>query len=94
MADDHSATATASGNDMPEHEATFAGFVTMTEIAVVALICIILELVLWGLEGHGFVALVGFVLTLGAMVFGSLSGLNWRAVVPVLVLMGLACIVL
>jgi len=46
------------------------------------------------LEGQGFVAFIGFVLTAGAAAFGWMTGLAWRAVAPVLVLMGLACIVL
>jgi hypothetical protein len=93
LADDHSVATAEDGMDMAEHEATYAGFVTLTEICVVSLICIVLELVLWGLKGDGFIALVGFILTILAAVFGALTGLNWRAVAPVLVLLGLACIV-
>ena len=94
MADDHSLAAVDGGMDMPAHEATYAGFVALTETSVVTLLCIVLELVLWGLEGHGAVALIGFILTIGAAAFGGMSGLGWRAVVPVFVLLGLACIVL
>jgi hypothetical protein len=54
----------------------------------------VLCLVLWGLEGHGFVALIGFVLATLAVAFGAMSGLGWRAVAPIFVLLGLACIVL
>ncbi|MGO9769937.1 MAG: aa3-type cytochrome c oxidase subunit IV [Roseiarcus sp.] len=94
MADDHS-VATADGDmDMAEHEATFSAFVALTETTIVTLICIVLELVLWGLEGQGAVALIGFVLTIGAAMFGGLTGSGWRAVAPVAVLLGLACIVL
>ena len=94
MADDHTLAAVDGGMDMPAHEATYAGFLALTETTVVALICIVLELVLWGLEGHGFIALVGFIRTVGASAFGGMTGLTWRAVLPVLVLLGLACIVL
>lgn len=94
MADDHSVATADSGADLAEHEATYASFVAMTETGVATLICIVLELVLWGLEGHGGVALIGFVLTIGAAVYGGLTGSNWRAVAPVVVLLGLACIVL
>ena len=51
-------------------------------------------LVLWGLEGHGFVALVGLVLALVAATVGGLTGYGWRVLAPVFVLLGLACIVL
>ncbi|WP_158817027.1 aa3-type cytochrome c oxidase subunit IV [Methylocapsa sp. S129] len=94
MADDHSAATADNGMDMPAHEATYAAFIALTETSVVTLICIVLELVLWGLKGQGAIALIGFVLTIGAATFGSMSGLTWRAVLPVLVLLGLACIVL
>jgi hypothetical protein len=94
MADDHTLAAVDGGMDMPAHEATYAAFVGLTETCVVALICIVLELVLWGLQGHGGIALIGFVLTIGAATFGSMSGLTWRAVLPVFLLLGLACIVL
>jgi len=53
-----------------------------------------LTLVLWGLEGQGFVALVGAILTFAAAAVGGLTGLGWRVVAPVFVLLGLACIVL
>jgi Bacterial aa3 type cytochrome c oxidase subunit IV len=94
MADDHSLAAVDGGMDMPAHEATSAGFVALTETCVVALISIMLELVLWGLKGHGGIALIGFVLTIAAAGFGAVTGLTWRAGVPVLALLGLACIVL
>jgi hypothetical protein len=96
MADDHGGAATgdAIAMDMPAHEATYDGFIAITEISVVVLLCILLELVLWGLKGQGLIALIGFVLMSAAAAFGGLSGLNWRAVLPIFVLLGLACIVL
>jgi hypothetical protein len=94
MADDHGAMSAADGMDMPAHESTYSGFVALTETTVVALLCILLELVLWGLKGQGLIALLGFVLTAAAAAFGGLSGLTWRAVLPVFLLLGLACIVL
>ena len=94
MADDHTLAAVDGGMDMPAHEATYASFVALTETMIVALICIVLELVLWGLKGQGFIAGVGFALTLVAGGFGGMTGLTWRAVLPVFILMGLACIVL
>lgn len=94
MADDHTLAAVDGGMDMPAHEATYAAFVGLTETSVVTLICVLLALVLWGLEGHGFIAAAGFILTICAAAFGSMTGLTWRAVLPVFVLLGLACIVL
>ena len=94
MAGDHAAATAGDGMDMPEHEATYASFVAITETSIAALLCIVLELVLWGLKGQGLIALMGFVLTCGAAAFGGISGLNWRAVLPIFVLLGLACIVL
>ena len=94
MADDHSVATASDVMDMPAHEEMYADFLALTEISVVSLLCIILLLVLWGLKGDGGVALIGFLLTLAAAAFGGLSGLTWRAVLPVFVLLGLACIVL
>ena len=93
MASDHGAATSSDDMDMPAHEETYSAFVALTETTLVALLCIILELVLWGLKGQGFVALVGFVLTAAAATFGGVSGLTWRAVLPVFLLLGLACIV-
>lgn len=94
MTDDHGAATADDPMDMAAHESTFAGFVALTETVVAVLACVLLMLVLWGLEGHGFVALVGFVLTLVAAAVGGLTGMGWRVVAPVFVLLGLACIVL
>jgi hypothetical protein len=94
MADDHSVATADDEMDMPAHEETYADFLALTEISVVSLLCILLLLVLWGLKGDGGVALIGFFLTSGAAIIGGVSGLTWRAVLPVFILLGLACIVL
>jgi len=94
MADDHS-VATADGDlDLAAHVSTYGTFVALTTTIIATLICVLLALVLWGLEGHGGVALIGFVLALAAAAYGGLTGANWRAVAPIVVLLGLACIVL
>ncbi len=80
--------------DMAERESTFAAFVALTETVVAVLLSVLLALVLWGLEGHGFVALGGLILTFLAAAIGALTGLGWRLVAPVFLLLGLACIVL
>ena len=93
MASEHGALGASEGMDMPAHESTYSAFVALTETSIVALLCVLLELVLWGLKGQGLLALIGFVLTCAAAAFGGVSGLTWKAVVPVFLLLGLACII-
>ena len=94
MTNNHGATTANDPMDMAAHEATYAGFVSLTEIVVAHLLCIILLLILWTLEGHGFIALIGLILTMLSAAVGGLTGAGWRTVAPVFVLLGLACIVL
>ena len=94
MADDHSIATAGDDMDLPAHEETYADFLTILEITVVSLLCILLQLVLAGLKGQVAVAIIGFFLTAGAAWFGFATGLTWRAVLPVFLLLGLACIVL
>jgi hypothetical protein len=82
------------GVDLAAHEATYAGFVGLTELTLVHLLNIILLLVLWTLEGHPFVALLGFILNIIATALAGVTGLGWRLPAGVFVLLGLACIVL
>jgi hypothetical protein len=82
------------GVDLPAHEETYAGFVGLTENITVHILNIILLLVLWGLEGHPFVALLGFILNLVASALGGMTGLGWRLPAVLFVLLGLAAIVL
>jgi hypothetical protein len=91
--DDHGAATAGDSMDLRAHESTYSSFIALTETTIVALLCIMLDLVLWGLKGQGVLALIGFVLTCAAAAFGGVSGLTWRAVLPVFLLMGLACIV-
>jgi hypothetical protein len=90
---DHAVAADDSG-DLAAHESTYAAFVALTEVAVALLLCIILCLVLWGLEGHGFVALVGMIVSCVAAVVGAVAGYGWRALTPIILFLGLASIVL
>jgi uncharacterized membrane protein len=94
MSNDHGAATADDPMDMAEHESTYAAFIALTETTVAVLLCTLLMLVLWGLEGYGFIALVGLIVTLLAATVGALTGLGWRVVAPVFVLLGLACIVL
>jgi hypothetical protein len=93
MTDHHGATIDDSA-DIAEHEATYAGFIQATEIGIVYVLSIVLLLVLWGLQGHGFVALIGLILATGAAAVGAVLNLGWRAGLPVFLLLGLAAIVL
>ena len=90
---DHAVAADQSG-DLAAHESTYAAFVALTEVAVALLLCIVLCLVLWGLEGHGFVALVGMIVASIAAAVGAVAGYGWRALTPIILLLGLASIVL
>ncbi len=94
MADDHGAMTADSGMDMEAHESTYAAFVSLAENLTLTILGIILLLVLWGLKGHGFIALIGLIATLAAATLGGLTGLGWKAVAPVFLLLALACIVL
>ncbi len=92
---DHAGVAKADlGVDIAAHEETYSEFVALTEVAIPVLLNIILLLVLWGLKGHGFVALIGFILNILAAALAGVTGLGWRLPVGVFVLLGLACIVL
>ena len=80
------------GIDLPAHEASYAGFVTMSENVAVVVVNILLLLVLWGLKGHPYLALVGFFLNLGASAAGIATGTGWRIPAAVFVLLGALCI--
>jgi Na+(H+)/acetate symporter ActP len=94
MATNHDATTADDDDDFAAHEATYVAFLSLTEVVIAHLICVVLCLVLWGLEGHGFVAFVGIILASAASLLGGMTGLTWRAVAPIAVLLGLAAIVL
>ena len=64
------------GLDLPAHEETYAGFVHLTENITLHILNIILLLVLWGLEGHPFVALIGFILNIAATALAELQKLE------------------
>jgi hypothetical protein len=92
---DHASVAKADlGIDLAAHEETYAGFVGLTENLTVHVLNIVLLLVLWGLQGHGVVALIGFILNIAASALGALTGLGWRLPAALFVLLGLAAIVL
>ncbi len=82
------------GIDLAAHEETYAGFVGLTENLTVHILNIVLLLVLWTLEGHPFIALIGFILNIAASSLAGPTGLGWRLPGALFVLLGLAAIVL
>ena len=92
---DHASVAKADlGIDLAAHEETYAGFIGLTENLTVHVLNIVLLLVLWTLEGHPFVALIGFILNIAASALAGITGLGWRLPGALFVLLGLAAIVL
>jgi uncharacterized membrane protein len=94
MAANHGAATAGDGMDMEAHEATYTQFIELTKTTSFFVLNIILLLVLWGIEGHGGVALVGLILNFAAVTVAGLTGQGWKIVAPLFVLLGLACIVL
>jgi Bacterial aa3 type cytochrome c oxidase subunit IV len=94
MASDHGAAALDDGMDMAAHEATYDHFIELTKTCTIVILNIVLLLVLWTIEAHGFVALIAFILTVAAATVGQLIGQGWKLVAPIFLLIGLACIVL
>jgi uncharacterized membrane protein len=94
MSANHGTAAVGSGMDMQAHEASYTKFIELTKTTMVFVLNIVLMLVLWGIEGHGGVALVGFVLNAIAATLTAFTGQGWKILAPVFVLLGLACILL
>ncbi len=82
------------GIDLPAHEASYSGFVSLAETVTVHVLNIVLMLVLWGIEGHPFVALFGFFLNIAATAVSVATGMGWRLPAGVFVLLGALCILL
>ncbi len=94
MADIHGVATADDDLDFEAHESTYAQFVALTQLVIAIVLSIVLLLVLWGLKGHGGVALLGLIITAAAGALGGLTGLGWKMVAPVFLLLGLACLVL
>lgn len=94
MADTHGVATADDDLDIEAHELTYTQFIALTQLVITVILCIVLMLVLWGLKGHGGVALFGFIVTAAAAALGGLTGLGWKMVAPVFLLLGLACLVL
>jgi len=93
MATDHGA-AVDGGMDMAAHEGTYSQFIELTKTTSFFVLNIVLLLVLWGLEGHGFLAIIGLILNFAAAAIAGLTGQGWKILAPLFALLGLACIVL
>jgi len=93
MADDHGTTADDPA-DFAAHESTYEGFITATEVTLFYVLSIVLLLLIWGILGHGGVALIGFIVATLAALAGAMLNLGWRAGAPVFVLLGLVAILL
>jgi len=93
MADDHG-TAADDSADFAAHESTYEGFIKATEITLFYVLSIVLLLLIWGILGHGGVALIGFIVATLAALAGALLNLGWRAGAPVFLLLGLVAILL
>jgi hypothetical protein len=77
--------------DYAEHERTFRGFTTFTEIAITHVLCIVVILAIWGVKHSGGWALLGFLATLVATAVGAFSpAIAWRPLAAVFVLLLLA----
>jgi len=94
MADNHGVATADDGMGMAARDAMYAQFIALAQIVIALVLCIVLLLVLWGLKGHGGLALLGLIVTAAAGALGGLTGLGWKMVAPVFVLLGLACLVL
>lgn len=94
MADIHGVATADDDLDLEAHESTYVQFVELTQLVIAVILSIVLLLVLWGLKGHGGVALFGLIVTVAAAALGGITGLGWKMVAPVFLLLGLACIVL
>jgi hypothetical protein len=69
---DHGRTeyATAAGNDLPEHEATYANVMKLTKVGTVAVLCVVVALGIWGTVGSIFWTAFGVLFAIVTLVIG------------------------
>lgn len=65
--------ATATGNDLPAHEATYSGFVHFATVGTVHVIDLVFGLATGGVMGHWFTALVIFIIAIVGCIVGLAS---------------------
>lgn len=67
--------ATATGNDYPEHEATYEAFLHLTYISIVNVISVLIGLAVGGVMGHwgvgGLLVALGAIAAIQGVVFSS-----------------------
>jgi hypothetical protein len=66
--------ATAPGNDMPAHEASYKSFVFIAFVGIIHIVNILFGLAVGGVMGRWFLALAIFIIATAAAVPGLLSG--------------------
>jgi hypothetical protein len=66
--------ATAPGNDMPAHEASYKTFVFFTFVGIIHIVNILFGLAVGGVMGRWFLALAIFIIATAGAVPGLLSG--------------------
>jgi fumarate reductase subunit C len=93
--DHHTPTGGHPAMDYKSHDETFKGFIHFTEVAVVAILVIVVALAVGGVKHAWFAASLGTVL---AIVTGGVGlaapSIGWRAPVVALVVMLLALVLL
>ena len=73
--------------DYPEHERTFAGFIALTKVSVVATVAILQALVLFGIAANGFwLGVLMIVLTTLASIIGVIAKGDVKALAGVVVI--------
>lgn len=74
--------------DYAEHDRTYRGFMLFVEVGIMATLCIVVILALWGLKKAGGVAAVGLLATFAATAVGAFAPkLAWRPGAAVLVVL-------
>jgi hypothetical protein len=82
---------TATGNDYPEHEATYEGFVHLTAVGIFTLVTVLVALTVGGVLDHWAMTTVFVVLAIIGLAQGLLSGsVTFSAVITLLALLSLA----
>jgi Bacterial aa3 type cytochrome c oxidase subunit IV len=78
--------ATGAGDDYPQHETTYRGFVKLIEVAVVTLVVVLISLDLIGVKAAVTLGVILLIAVHIAALVGLLTRLSWRAPAVVLVL--------
>jgi hypothetical protein len=73
--------ATASGNDVAAHEATYRGFTHIATVGTLHSICVLLGLTVGGVMGHWLLALVVFLIALIGPIPAIATGSNKPSII-------------